>query len=96
MYRNKPTECILGAIAGDIIGSAYEFDNVKSLDFVLFTEETYFTGDSDTIACITGGIAEAFYQTIPQHITTMVSVILGPDILLDTVMPFSKKYRVSA
>ena len=266
MRRNRPAECILGAIAGDIIGSAYEFENVKSLDFALFTEESYFTddsvltvatmdvllhktgytetyqrygrayphrgyggnfnawiyadnpqpynswgngsamrvspvgwycstmedvlaeakksaevthnhaegikgaqaaaaavflartgkskdeiktfivdtfgydlnrtiaqirpnyefdvscqgsvpeaiiaflesvdfenavrlavsigGDSDTIACITGGIAEAFYQTIPQHIVKMVTVMLGPDIMLDTIMPFSKKYCV--
>jgi ADP-ribosylglycohydrolase len=50
-------------------------------------------GDSDTIACITGGIAEAFYQKIPGHITDMVSVILGPDLMKDVVMPFSRKYR---
>jgi len=49
-------------------------------------------GDSDTIACITGGIAEAFYKTIPDYITEMVSIIMGPDIMIDTVMPFSKKY----
>jgi ADP-ribosylglycohydrolase len=49
-------------------------------------------GDSDTIACITGGIAEAFYKTIPEHITEMVSIILGPDLMLDTVIPFSEKY----
>jgi ADP-ribosylglycohydrolase len=49
-------------------------------------------GDSDTIACITGGIAEAFYKTIPGHITKMVSIILGPDLMIDTVIPFSEKY----
>lgn len=27
-------------------------------------------GDSDTIACITGGIAEAFYKGVPQEITS--------------------------
>ncbi len=27
-------------------------------------------GDSDTIACITGGIAEAFYKGVPQEIVT--------------------------
>ena len=37
---------ILGAIAGDIIGSSYEFNNVKSLDFELFTNDTFFTDDS--------------------------------------------------
>jgi ADP-ribosylglycohydrolase len=50
-------------------------------------------GDSDTIACITGGIAEAFYREIPEGITGFVSVILGPDLMKDVIMPFSRKYR---
>ena len=29
-------------------------------------------GDSDTLACITGGIAEAYYKTIPENIATPV------------------------
>ena len=37
---------ILGAITGDVIGSVYEFDNVKSTDFPLFGEKTDFTDDS--------------------------------------------------
>jgi ADP-ribosylglycohydrolase len=50
-------------------------------------------GDSDTIAAVTGGIAEAFYQTIPEDITDFVQVILGPDLMQDVVIPFSEKYR---
>jgi ADP-ribosyl-[dinitrogen reductase] hydrolase len=50
-------------------------------------------GDSDTIAAITGGIAEAFYKEIPEDITDFVNVILGPDIMQDVVIPFSEKYR---
>jgi ADP-ribosylglycohydrolase len=37
---------IIGAIAGDIIGSVYEFDNIKIVNFDLFCEESYFTDDS--------------------------------------------------
>ena len=37
---------MLGAIPGDIIGSAYEFRNVKSTDFELFTPISFFTDDS--------------------------------------------------
>ena len=37
---------MLGALAGDIIGSVYEFDNTKSTDFELFTPYTVFTDDS--------------------------------------------------
>ena len=29
---------MLGAIVGDIIGSVYEFDNIKTKDFPLFGE----------------------------------------------------------
>ena len=50
-------------------------------------------GDSDTIACITGSIAEAFYKTIPNYIAEMVIIILGPDLMIDTIIPFSEKYR---
>lgn len=37
---------IYGAIAGDIIGSTYEFCSVKSKDFELFPHETRFTDDT--------------------------------------------------
>ena len=37
---------MLGAIVGDIVGSVYEFDNTKSIDFELFYEESCFTDDT--------------------------------------------------
>lgn len=44
---------MIGAIIGDIIGSRFEFDNLKSKDFELFTRESSFTDDSVlTIACM--------------------------------------------
>ena len=36
-------------------------------------------GDSDTIACITGGIAEAYYKEIPEYIVKRVKEILPDD-----------------
>jgi hypothetical protein len=48
-------------------------------------------GDSDTIACIAGGIAEAFYGEIPEKIFNTVSVIVGPDLMGGVVRPFSRK-----
>ncbi len=42
---------MLGAIAGDIIGSVYEHNNVKTTDFQLFQPASIFTDDSvQTIA----------------------------------------------
>lgn len=40
------TKGILGAIAGDIIGSSYEFHPVKQMDFPLFLPQTTFTDDT--------------------------------------------------
>lgn len=37
---------MLGAIAGDIIGSVYEFANIKTKDFPLFREDSFFTDDT--------------------------------------------------
>ena len=37
---------MLGALVGDIVGSVYEFDNTKSMDFELFTPYSKFTDDS--------------------------------------------------
>ncbi|MCY3412027.1 MAG: ADP-ribosylglycohydrolase family protein [Candidatus Heimdallarchaeota archaeon] len=49
-------------------------------------------GDSDTIACITGAIAEAYYGTIPQEIQEHVIKELPRD-LLDIYRAFVSKYR---
>jgi ADP-ribosylglycohydrolase len=38
-------------------------------------------GDSDTIACITGGIAEAFYRNVPDEIVNNVLNILPEDLI---------------
>ena len=37
---------MLGAIAGDIIGSVYEFNNIKTKSFELFSSKSKFTDDS--------------------------------------------------
>ena len=42
-------------------------------------------GDSDTLACITGGIAEAFYGEVPFQIRKKVKEILTPDLWEITV-----------
>ena len=37
---------MIGAIIGDIVGSIYEFDNIKTKDFPFFSESKEFTDDS--------------------------------------------------
>ena len=49
-------------------------------------------GDSDTLACITGGVAEAFYGTVPTEIRDKVEKLLPPD-LWEVTNAFCDKYR---
>ncbi|WP_370477220.1 ADP-ribosylglycohydrolase family protein [Tamlana flava] len=37
---------MIGAIIGDIVGSVYEFDNIKTKEFELFSEKSTFTDDT--------------------------------------------------
>ena len=37
---------MIGSIIGDCIGSVYEFENTKAMDFPLFTAKSSFTDDS--------------------------------------------------
>jgi len=48
VYREslKNSRTIIGAIAGDVIGSKYEWKNTKQTDFELFTKDTDFTDDT--------------------------------------------------
>ena len=46
---------MFGAIIGDIIGSVYEFDNIKTKDFPLFRDDCHFTDDT----VMTCAVAEA-------------------------------------
>ena len=52
-------------------------------------------GDSDTLACITGGIAEAFYGPVPAHVRETVKTILT-DELWKITERFCKTYMKKA
>jgi ADP-ribosylglycohydrolase len=48
-------------------------------------------GDSDTLACITGGIAEAFYGGVPEEIADQAYGYL-PDEFREIIKEFQEKY----
>ena len=127
---------MLGSIIGDIVGSIYEFHNIKTKEFPLFSERCGFTddsiltiatakwileggsqntvpqaivaffegvdfedsirnaisigGDSDTLGCITGSIAEAFYG-IPKDLYDKGLEYLTPH-FKNVVKEFEEKY----
>ena len=50
---------MLGAIIGDIVGSRFEFNNNKSKDFELFTDDCFVTDDSIMTLAVAKAIMEA-------------------------------------
>ena len=55
--EERRTEMI-GAIVGDIVGSVYEWNNIKTKDFPLFREDCFFTDDT----VMTCAVAEAIME----------------------------------
>ena len=51
-------------------------------------------GDADTLACITGGIAEAFYGGIPQALTLRAKRLLDPK-LTDVIHRFRNRFGLA-
>ena len=63
---HKRSNIILGAVIGDIIGSVYEWDNVKTTDFPLYSKESRFTDDTVLTIAVADSILNKkdFAQTI--------------------------------
>ena len=62
---------MLGAIAGDIIGSPYEWDHIKTIEFPLFTDKCRFTDDTVMTfavaeALMSGGKPEDYIQALKK------------------------------
>lgn len=57
---------MIGVIIGDIVGSRFEYNNIKSKDFELFTNECHFTDDTvmSLAICEALMLSEPFYEDI--------------------------------
>ena len=49
---------MIGAIFGDIVGSVYEFNNIKTKDFELFGERCFFTDDTVMTVAVADALLE--------------------------------------
>jgi ADP-ribosylglycohydrolase len=66
---------MLGAIAGDIIGSVYEFACFKEYDFPLFSKESFFTDDT----VLTVAVADALIHNLDIAKTLKGYALKYPD-----------------
>ncbi len=72
---------MLGAIIGDIVGSKYEFNNIKSKDFPLFSSDSTYTDDS----IMTIAVAKALLRSRKEKRDFK-------PILIEEMQAYGKKY----
>lgn len=65
----KKSNTIVGAIAGDVIGSVYEWNNIKSTNFSLLHEKSRFTDDTVLTIAVADAILHQkdYAQTIKEY-----------------------------
>ncbi len=61
---------MIGAIIGDIVGSRFEFNNHRSKDFELFTDECFVTDDSIMTLAVAKAIMETCRTFEPSVVTS--------------------------
>jgi type I restriction enzyme M protein len=66
---------MLGAIIGDIIGSVYEWNNIKTKEFELFKSQCFFTDDS--VMTCANAVAAMKYKALQER--TPLSELLVPE-----------------
>lgn len=87
-WASLPTPCnppypIYGAIIGDIVGSVYEFHNIKTKKFEFWNPKACFT--DDTVMTI------AVYEAMDMHIKSNGSLDLK-SLLVNKMRSYGKKY----
>ena len=78
---------MLGAIIGDIVGSRFEFNNHKSKDFDLFTEDCFFTDDT----VMTLAVARAILDYQQGDYNTIESAFVDENKFKESVIKWMQK-----
>ena len=68
---------MLGAIIGDMVGSTYEFDPIKSKDFNIFNKKMTMTDDS----LLTLAVAKVFYKHYPINYSEREIQLIKNDLI---------------
>lgn len=76
---------MLGAIAGDIIGSRFEWDNYKAKDFELLHQECQYTDDTVLTMAVAQGVKEVFTSLYSNR-------VVGVGIFKKYIKDFALRY----
>lgn len=83
MIKSKRKHIILGAIAGDVFGSIYEWNNIKTSEFNLFNDDCKITDDTVLTIAIADSLLNNcnFKNTVLMYGRKYISYPYGPGFL---------------
>ncbi len=79
---------MFGAIIGDIVGSKYEFHNIKTKEFELFSNESEYTDDT----IMTCAVAKAILLSREDQFKPNVPIRTFHSYLMETMKDFGRRY----
>jgi len=83
---------MLGAIVGDIVGSVYEWHNIKTKDFPLFRDDCFFTDDTVMTVAVADAIMQGEKVMLGGGIDSYESLYVAPDIFIDSMKKWGRLY----
>lgn len=83
---------MLGAIIGDIVGSVYEWNNIKTKDFPLFRDDCFFTDDTVMTIAIADAIMQGGKITVSEYVDFTDSDSASSDLIIDCLKKWGRLY----
>jgi ADP-ribosylglycohydrolase len=90
----RPTYCFDGTCQGTVPQALIAFLESTSYEDAI-RNAISLGGDADTLACITGGIAEAYYGGVPQDLAVKAKRLLDPK-LIDVIHRFRERFGLAS
>jgi ADP-ribosylglycohydrolase len=76
---------MLGAIIGDIVGSVYEWDNIKTKDFPLFRKDCFFTDDTVMTIAVADAIMQGKREMLGSGDSPHGGITVSEDLFIDSM-----------
>ena len=83
---------MLGAIIGDIVGSVYEWHNIKMKDFPLFRDGCFFTDDTVMTIAVADAIMQGEKIALGSGMDAHEGVYVTPDVFIDSIKKWGRLY----
>lgn len=83
---------MLGAIIGDIVGSVYEWHNIKTKDFPLFRDDCFFTDDTVMTVAVADAIMKGKRETFGGGFDAHDGMVVTKELFINSMKKWGRMY----